>query len=189
MEEAIKNRIIEEYESQQRLPLKKREMLKSDGEFIKVGLRIKKSDLEIFGVGRAIAIGERDWIVESILKNKDVKKRPLDRKNVLKTILENIDYQGNSLMFISTELYGSLLSENPSLIKFDNRWNKILNSCLVPIPDKQLKGIIMVEENALILKTIKNKTELIIKEGTDNTWEIFTLNKLMMFPEGIKILD
>lgn len=189
--EEIKNTIREEYEKIEKEVLKKTAVSSSDGNFIKIGIKIKKPKDITLGISRTVSFGERDWIIDSIFGTPNIPEIPMGKeKDLVYSILTNLDYSGGTIL-IPASLYSRIIQDKYNDIKFQAPWNQLSGHNIIPISDNKLKKIILINNLGVLWEGVKDKSSnsyLMINEIRDSI-EVYTLNHLHIFPENIKILN
>lgn len=190
--------IIEDYQKQE-LPLERKVVKRSDKGFIKIGLRIKMLEYPVYGVGRAVHIGERDYLKDLILKNSRIRRVKLTQKISSLSLLEQTT-SNEGFILIPSSTYTDLITNSIELLGIDivlgSNFDKILGKFKpIVFPQTKLDKIIILEKNHLrnavdwdVVES-ENKTPLFIQDKQDGTWEIYSLNKIKLNPENIRIID
>lgn len=112
--EEIKKIIRDEYQRIGKEVLKKTEVPSATKEFTKIGVKLK-DPLNIPNIPRMISLGERDWVIESILNLQNIQRIPLEKeKNITYSILTNLDYSGGTIL-IPAKLYFNLIDRYSSI--------------------------------------------------------------------------
>ncbi len=187
----IKNTIREEYEKIEKEVLKKTAVSSSDGNFIKIEIRIKTPKEITLGISRTVSFGERDWIIDSILGTPNIPEIPMGKeKDLVYSILTNLDYSGGTIL-IPASFYLKIIQDKYNDIKFQAPWNQLSGNNIIPISDNKLKKIILINNLGVLWEGVKDRVSnsfLMINEIGEDL-EIYTLNHLHIFPENIKILN
>jgi len=189
----ILQEIIREYNNEPQI-LKKTPVKETNGKFIKIGRKISIPNLQVLGLGRAISIGEKDWLVKSILNTKKIKS--ISEKGVSSgTVSKNIKFTKGSIL-LPSHLYGNLLTNSFHDLTFrrgfrkDNcNWNKLWEYNLIPFANQEMNKIIIIEEGGILWEAKKQNDSFLHVIEERGTWEIFTLNDLIIYPDEITILN
>lgn len=169
-------------------PIKKIEVSKTNGKFAKIGLKVPKLEDPIYGVGRSIALGERDWLINSVLNDKRIIPLSEQGKLVENALIHNMKFIGG-VIFIPSKFYMELIQFFYNSLRFENPWSKIYGYDLIPIPDKISDKIIIIENLGIIWKGVTKKEEFLHVDVKGKNYEVYTLNYLDIDPEMVKVID
>ncbi len=188
---------------------------RTDGKFTQIGSR-PLIDEQIFledkegthfhpelpGIGRDVAVGERDFLIKTILDNKNVQKKIIKKDEIKDFPKYAFDFQKATIL-ISTEFFVGLHQKFMNRIKYDD--NKTVldsNYILDFVPSKIMDNrIIIIEEDAILWAKQKFKNEFTEKdEALDIGIEpriggkvdiiVRSVNRIKSLDvEGIKILE
>jgi len=182
--------------------------VKTDGSFTQIGIRpIVDDDIfilpnfhpELPGAGRMVAIGERDFLIQSILDDKNIKR--IDIKEDIKEFPKFIEY--DSCVIISTKFYVEIFTNLMHRIDYEEKYPRLdYRYRMISIPEKVLGSkIIIIDKNAIIWerqifdnKTLgrKEKLDINIKTRLGGKVDITirSVNKIKYLnPDLIKILE
>ena len=130
---------------------------KTDGDFIQIGLRPLIED-SIFidpsfseylpGIGRMIAAGELDFLIKTILENKEIEK--IELKEDVKEFPKYIDYN-NALIIISTKFYVEIFTKLMNRIDYKEKYPRLdYRNRIFSVPEKILGNkIIIIDRDAV----------------------------------------
>jgi len=183
---------------------------KTDGSFTQVGIKPVLDD-EIFtasnfdprlpSAGRIVAVGERDFLIKSIIDNKEIEKVKMKEK--IEEFPKYVFDFSNAVILLSTKFYVEVFSKLRHRIDYEEKGARLdFRYKIIPVPEKVLGNkIIIVDKMAIIWEKqifenkITSKKEMldIIIEPRD-AWKVAitlrSLNKIKFLdPEGIRILE
>lgn len=176
---------------------------RSDGDFIQIGLRpVVDEDIFLVGgnvhpelpsLGRHIAVGERDFLIKTLLENEQIKKIKLDKEEIFefpKEITSN-----NGILLISTDFLVNISMNLMNRIEYKN--SKVLldkNYEIIYVP-KQIIGnrIMIIDKDAILWTKQKFHNEF---TGQDESLDIsinpkvgWTVDITVRSANKIKYLD
>ncbi len=136
---------------------------KTDGKFIQIGLRPlveddifrKFKDVEVYphlpGLGRHIAIGERDFLIKNILDNKKIKRKILNKEKLLKFPSSAYEFSKATIL-ISLDFFIELSQKLAHRIKYEKGKTILDNNYNLDfIPGEMMKNkIIIISPNAIL---------------------------------------
>ena len=187
---------------------------KTDGSFIQLGLRplveddiFKKfKDVEVYphlpGLGRHVAIGERDFLIKCILDNKEVKKEKLEKEKLFD--FPSYAYEFNkATILISLDFFIELSMKLMHRIKYENGKTILDNNYILNfVPGEMMKNkMIIISPDAVLWQKEKffneftkqdEKMDIQIKPASMGKVDILvrSVNKIKCIdPELIKILE
>lgn len=181
---------------------------KTDGTFTQIGIR-PLVDGEMFispgfdprlsGAGRLIAIGERDFLIKTILDKKDIEK--IEFKEDIKDFPKYIYAFNDAVILLSTKFYVEVFTKLMRRIDYEEKYPRLDGRYqIIPVPEKILGDhIIIIDKNAILWEKkqfdneiTKNKELLDINikpKGEKVDITIRSLNKIAYIePKLIKIL-
>ena len=150
---------------------------KTDGEFIQIGLRPlveedifrKFKDVDVYphlpGLGRHVAIGERDFLIKEVLENKDIKLGELNKKKLLDFPSYAYEFDRATIL-ISLDFFVEISQILAHRLKYE-KGETVLDSNyrLIFVPGEIMKNkIIIIGKNALLWEKQKFFNEFTEKE-------------------------
>jgi len=134
---------------------------RTDGKFTQIGLRplIEEDiflpegniDPRLPSLGRHVAIGEKDFLIQNILDNEEIKRIKIEEKEVKEFPKHAFDFNGATIL-ISLDFFIGLSQELMHRIEYKNS-KVILDSRyeLIFVPEEMMKGlIIIIDKNAIL---------------------------------------
>ncbi len=182
---------------------------KTDGSFIQIGIR-PLLDEDIFtnpsfheylpGVGRMVAIGERDYLIKNILDGEGIKR--IEFKEDIKEFPKHIEFN-EACILISTKFYVEILTKLAHRIDYDEKYPRLDRIYkIIPVPEEVMKNkILIIDKNAIFWEKEKfyneftkkdEKIDINIKPITGGKVDITirSVNKIKyLSPDLIKILE
>lgn len=182
---------------------------KTDNNFIQIGIRPLLDD-DIFtspsmseylpGAGRMISIGERDYLIKTILENKKINK--IEAEEDIKEFPKHIEFD-NAVILLSTKFYVETFTELMHRIDYEEKYPRLDKRYrIISVPEKVLGNkIIIVDKDAILWeKQIfdnkivgkKEKLDINIKSASGGKADITirSVNKIKHIdPELIRILE
>jgi hypothetical protein len=186
----------------------------TDGSFIQLGLRPlveddifrKFKDVEVYpnlpGLGRHIAIGERDFLIKNILDNKKIKRKILNKEKLLNFPSSAYEFSKATIL-ISLDFFVELSQKLAHRIKYEKGKTILDNNYNLDfIPGEMMKNkIIIISPNAILWQKEKffneftkteEKIDIQINSASANKADILvrSVNKIKNIdPELIKIIE
>jgi len=184
---------------------------RTDGKFTQIGLRpIVEEDIflpdgnifpELPSLGRHIAVGERDFLINSILENEEIRRMKINKKDI-QEFPKEVDFHESTIL-IPNELSVSLSISLMRRIEY--RDHKIIldfHHNLFFVPGEAMKDkIIIIEKDAILWTKQRFHNQFTEKdESLDISVEPLiggkvdiiarSVNRIKsLYPEGIKILE
>lgn len=187
---------------------------KTDGSFVQVGIRPLIDEgiftepnyaSELTMAGRIIALGERDLLVKTLLKDKSIETIKIKEKDFTPSKLQELLESLNAKILVSVDMKASLLKDRDWMVHIDfvsgkMRFNSYYD--VFPISSKVANSrIIILNELALVwikqlfLNSITKKKEKLdikignIKKNGKVDILIRSVNKMHYYKEYIKIIE
>jgi hypothetical protein len=182
---------------------------KTDGTFTQVGIRpildeemfiLDNFDSYLPGAGRMVAIGEKEFLIDSLIKNKNIEV--LRIKDINKEVSENINFN-KGFILLSTKFYVEFFTKLMQRIDYEEGYGRLDKEYQIfVVPERILENrIILLEEKSILWekKVFTNELtgeignlDIIIepKSMEKVALTIRSLNKIReVNSEGIKILE
>lgn len=185
---------------------------KTDNSFIKIGIRpLVDEDIfiapnfhpELPGAGRIIAVGERDYLIKTILdQSNEGKINKIETKEDIKEFPKYIEFN-NAVILLSTKFYVETFTKLMHRIDYEEKYPRLDRRYrIMSVPEKVLGNKIVILDKDAILwekqvfdnKIIgkKEKLDINIKSATGGKVDITikSVNKIKHIdPELIRILE
>ncbi len=184
---------------------------KSDGSFTQIGIRpiideeifVDSSNLapELPGAGRIIAVGELDFLIKTLVNNKEIGKVFLEKKELEKfpKYIESNDV----IILLSTKFYIDTFTKLMHRIDYEEKYPRLDRiHRIISVPQKVLENrIIIIDKEAVLwekklfdneITGKKEKIDINIDPRTDGKVAITirSVNKIKYIdPDLIKILE
>lgn len=184
---------------------------RTDGKFTQIGLRpIIEEDIflpegnvfpELPSLGRHIAVGERDFLINSILENEGIQRVKIN-KNEIEKFPSEVDFNESSI-FISNDFFVNIAKLLMKRIEYKDH-KTLLDShhSLFFVPGEAMRNkVIIIEKDAILWTKQKFHNQFTNKEGgLDISVEPMiggkvdivarSVNRIKsLYPEGIKIIE
>ena len=178
---------------------------KTDNSFVQIGINCEIED-DLFmdpsvheylpGLGRAISIGEEDFLIQNILENKEIER--IDFKEDFKEFPKHV-WPYNSIIIISTKFFVEFFTKLMYKIDYEYKYPRLeYRSRIISIPERILGNkIIILDKKAITYQKqiFKDNESLDIqikpsKEMFKVDITIRSVNKIKQLnPSLIKILE
>jgi len=182
---------------------------KTDGAFTQVGIKpvlddeiftYSNSDPRLPSAGRIVAIGERDFLIKSIINNEEIER--IEFNEDIKEFPKHIN-SNEAVILLSTKFFVGFHTKFMHRIDYEEKGARLdFRYRIIPVPEKVLGSkIIIVDkmavawEKKIFENKITGKKEMleIVIEPRDS-WKVAitirTLNKIKFLdPKRIKILE
>lgn len=132
---------------------------KTDGTFTQIGIRpLVDEDMlisptfipELPGAGRMIAIGERDFLVKTILSKNEIKRIPFEED--IKEFPKYIFDLNDAVILFSTKFYTEIFTKLMHRIDYEKKIPRLdKRYLLIPITEKMLDNKIIIIDKSAIL--------------------------------------
>jgi len=182
---------------------------KTDNSFIQIGLRpLVDEDMfilpnfhpELPGIGRLVAVGERDFLIQAILAKKEIKH--IGIKEDIQEFPKYLEFN-DACILISTKFYVEIFTKFMYRIDYEERYPRLdYRYRIISVPEKVLGDkIIIIGKDAVLWKKqlfdnqvmgTKEKLDLSIKPTAGGKVDITirSVNKIEFIDEeAIKILE
>jgi len=134
---------------------------KTDGTFTQIGIRplidedafIDSSNFapELPSAGRIVAVGERDFLIEELLKNQNLVRIKIEKDKIVK-LSSYLDPRYSASLLISTYFHNEIFSNFMRRIDYDEGYARLDRSFkLIFVPETTIgKRIIVINEGAIV---------------------------------------
>ena len=178
---------------------------KTDGSFTQIGIRPVLDD-DIFtepsfheylpGAGRMVAVGEMEFLIKSLLENKEIEK--IEFNENLKEFPKYVFDFNNAIILLSTKFYVEVFTELMHRIDYEEKYPRLDQEYrIIPISKKILENkIIIIDKHAILWEKQKFGDETLdirivpAKDFGNVDITIRSVNKINHIdPRLIKILE